>query len=109
MRSWSDVDEAFFDVTEGIRKVVVQLGTKPVSHPEVLLSQASKGESAAVSPTVLTPPPATPLPSLKPEAVSLLNTFFGHTFAVLRVAFSPDGQILASSSWDETIKIWGEK
>src|SRR5438128_8216509 len=36
VRSWSDVDEALFDVTEGIRKVLEQLGLpKPFSSSEV--------------------------------------------------------------------------
>ncbi len=33
----------------------------------------------------------------------------GHTEAVLRVAFSPDGTLIASISWDGTVKIWGIK
>lgn len=80
VRSWPDVDEAFFDVTEGIRKVVVQLGLpKPFSSPEVLSSQASEGESKAVSFTVLAPQPAKSASSIEPKAVSWLRTLTGHT------------------------------
>jgi TIR domain-containing protein/WD40 domain-containing protein len=105
-RYWHTLDEALYDVAEGIRKVVVQVGTKPVSPPEALPSQDSKRESTDVSLTVLTPQPATSLPSLKPEAVSLLNTLFVHTFSVYSVAFSPDGHTLASGSTDQTIRLW---
>jgi len=74
VKSWPDIDEAFFDITEGIR-TVVELVAKP-------------------------------LPSFKPEAISLLRTLSGHIHFVRSVAFSPDGQILASGSWDQTIKVW---
>src|SRR5207302_1685534 len=103
VRSWSDVDEALYDVTQGIRTVVVQLGTQPVApsevspsqaakqvsedvalktdavSPEALPSQALKRESADASLTVLSPQPAKPLPSLKPVVVFLLRTLTGHT------------------------------
>ncbi len=105
-RYWHTLDEALYDVAEGIRTVVVQLGTKSLLSSEVLPSQASKRESEAVSLTILTPQPAKPLPSLKPEAVSLLRTLTGHTYVIYSVAFSPDSLTLASGSFDGTIKLW---
>jgi len=36
----------------------------------------------------------------------LLKTLKGHSDEVHSVSFSPDGELLASGSWDETIKIW---
>lgn len=36
----------------------------------------------------------------------LLNTYKGHTEGCNGVAFSPDGNTLISSSWDETIRFW---
>jgi tricorn protease-like protein len=34
------------------------------------------------------------------------NRFTGHTSVVLGISFSPNGQIIASASWDNTIKLW---
>jgi len=36
----------------------------------------------------------------------LADIFKGHFNTVYSVAISPDGQLLASGSWDDTIKIW---
>ena len=36
----------------------------------------------------------------------LLHTLLGHTSAVYSIAYSPDGQHIASCSEDNTIKIW---
>lgn len=50
--------------------------------------------------------PVKPLPSVKPEALSLLPTLTVHTSDVTSVAFRPDGQTVASGSTDQTIKLW---
>ena len=41
-----------------------------------------------------------------PPGLKLLRTFRGHTSWIGRIAFSPDGQLLATPSDDETIRIW---
>jgi WD40 repeat protein len=41
----------------------------------------------------------------KPQEIALVNTLPGHAGGVTSIAISPDGQFLASSSLDQTIKI----
>ncbi|GAC1565883.1 MAG: hypothetical protein NVS2B2_37560 [Ktedonobacteraceae bacterium] len=77
-QSWHSTDDAFFDVAESIRKVVEELTTQP----------------------------AIPSPVVKPEEFSLLRALTRHSKLVYSVAFSPDGQTLASSSWGDSINLW---
>jgi WD40 repeat protein len=48
----------------------------------------------------------TNIPTVEEEWASLIQTLAGHSGMVLAVAFSPDGQRIASGSTDNTIKVW---
>ncbi|MBD1214582.1 MAG: hypothetical protein H9534_17995 [Dolichospermum circinale Clear-D4] len=66
-----------------------------------------------IFPHVVTAKPSAVLESTSQPQVNsnqlignLLQTLKGHSFVVSSVAYSPDGQTLASGSWDRTIKLW---
>jgi WD40 repeat protein len=46
------------------------------------------------------------LPGVEQDWSACLQTLEGHASGVASVAFSPDGQTVASGSYDETVKLW---
>ena|SRR5438876_5073972 len=115
-RSWHNLDEALYDVSEGIRKVVEELTPKsdiPLPVPPI---QALGIERSPSSLNVLKREPGKSqplkksedfsLPMIKLEDFSLLRTLTEHSAWITSIVFSPDGQTFASASDDDTIKLW---
>jgi hypothetical protein len=120
IKSWSDLDEAFFNVAEGIRTIVEeqarkaqeeQVMPKPSPPSTAQPIQPSKLGTIQPSTSVLKQKSAKAEPLVLPEDFSwhCIRTFTGHLSGVASVAISPDGQTLASGSGDRTIKLWRKK
>ena len=54
-------------------------------------------------------PSGSSLSTYSTQEARLRATIKGHTDFVSSVAFSPDGQTLASGSWDDTIRLWNPR
>jgi WD40 repeat protein len=89
IKSWTDLDEALYNVTEGIRNVLLQMTSPAIASPTVL----GEMRPEITSPYVV-------------EKLALHYTLIGHDGSVLSVALRADGQTLVSGSDDETIKVW---
>ena len=108
---WHYQDEAFFNVTEGIRKVVVEVMSSLPPSSQTLPIEPSKPEPTETPVNGLKQQTRKPEPLVTPEDFSWLciRTLTGHTSYVYSVVISPDGQMLASGSEDKTIKLWNLK
>src|SRR6266516_1583884 len=108
---WHGLDEAFFDVAEGIRKAIEKLEEQ---SPHILsTTQTLEGHTEAVSSIAISPDGQTLVSGSWDKTIKvwhlqtgqLLHTLMGHSDYVNSVAISPDGQTLVSGSWYRTIKI----
>ena len=111
VKSWQDEDEAFYNVVEGIIKVVEEIATKSSPISQTLPGKLSKPEPTETPTDVLQQQTRNPEPLVTPEDFSwqCIRTLTGHENPVHSVAISPDGQTLASGSDNQTIKLWNLK
>jgi len=94
----SSVSDELVEVLDKLLKVNVN--ERYQSAYEVIVDLMPK--AASKSPVQPSPPLVTP----NWEKVALAQTLTGHSDPVTSVAISPDGQTLASGSWDKNIKLW---
>ncbi len=108
---WHYQDEAFFNVTEGIRKVAVKVMSSLTPSSQTLPIEPSKPEPTETPANVLQQQTRKPEPLVTPVDFSWLciRTLTEHQRSVWSVAISADGQTLASGSGDSTIKLWNLK
>jgi WD40 repeat protein len=99
LNGYHDYDEGVEVKSDETYTITAKL--EPFGPPT--LSAPATAPVLAVPPTILAPVTST-LSSL-PD-FELDRTLKGHSGWVTTVAFSSDGQRLASGSWDETVKFW---
>lgn len=75
-------------------KALSNFGSHPTLAPDPSPA-ASQQSTSSPSPTAQTP-----------HGGITLYTYRGHTNYVQGVAWSPDGERIASASWDETVQVW---
>lgn len=96
----STVRERYQSAQEVMQALVIpsKIGKVKVALP---VSRASNLANALSQKSL---PPANP--KIVSARLSLISTITGHSGTVHTIAFSPDGQTLASGSADKTIKLW---
>jgi len=106
--SWQYEDEAFYNVTEGIRKVV-EAAPKEFSLIATLKKHTHDVTSLAFSPNgqvLASGSRDNSIALWNPKLRELLLSFNGHSGTIWGLAFSPDGNTLVSGSVDKTVKLW---
>jgi WD40 repeat protein len=98
---WHNLNEAMYNVVEGIRNAVGELSIKSPVLSSAASAKTSKRELLKPSIHI-----SAPEPTIKPGEFTLENTLKGHLYAVLSVAISPNQKTLVSGGLDPEIGVW---
>jgi len=88
--------------------IAVAPANRPL-EPTIAVTPANTPAAAAYMPTILPPrPPAQSGPTgSSPTSTAALLTYSGHVEWVCAVAWSRDGKLIASGSYDGAVQVWG--
>jgi WD40 repeat protein len=96
----------YLDYDQGIQVQEEQTSTvRAKLEPFELPASNAFARAPIVAGIAAIPAPVTSTRTPPPDFV-LDRSFKGHSGWVTGIAFSPDGQRLASGSWDQTVKFW---
>src|SRR5215469_389768 len=90
--AWHNQDEAFLNVAEEIHKVINKLTLPPPVTVPISAASVSKPKQVTLV--------------ARNTKFTLTRTLEGHSRVIRTVSLSGDGQIVASGSDDETVRIW---
>ncbi|GAC1368122.1 MAG: hypothetical protein NVSMB44_34330 [Ktedonobacteraceae bacterium] len=102
---WSNEDEAFLNIAEGIRRVIVEMHTQLADH----ISSESRTEDAEQSTGSIRSIRSARSAERRlrsGEPGNLLVRYDAHADKVITVAWSPNGRKIASGGLDSTVHIW---
>lgn len=112
---WHSLNEALFDVVEGVRKAIEGLTTQlGFTLIRTLINFTKEKHIEAIFSVAISPDGQTLVSGSYDATIKvwnlrtgqLLRTLSGHSSQVSAVAISPDGKFVISGSEDKTIKVW---